>query len=45
MRYAHADIDLKRAALAQVFPETLGASKGGHLSIQNANLTDWLRGQ
>jgi len=43
MRYARADIDLKRAALAQVFPETLGAPSGGHLGMQDANLSDWLR--
>lgn len=43
MRYARADIDLKRAALAQVFPETLGAPSGGRLRIQDANLTNWLR--
>lgn len=43
MRYARADIDLKRAALAQVFPETLGTPHGGQLNIQDANITDWLR--
>src|SRR5271166_5637867 len=29
MRYARADIDLKRQALAQVFPEVLAPPKGG----------------
>lgn len=43
MRYARADVDLKRAALSQVFPETLGAPSGGHRSIQEASLDDWLR--
>ena len=43
MRYARSDIDLKRAALAQVFPETLGSPPGGQLRIQDANITDWLR--
>lgn len=43
MRYARADIDLKRAALAQVFPETLGSPHGGQLNILDANITDWLR--
>ena len=43
MRYARADLDLKRAALAQVFPETLAAPRGGHLSNAGADLTGWLR--
>jgi site-specific recombinase XerD len=43
MRYARADVDLKRAALSQVFPETLGAPSCGHMSIQDASLNDWLR--
>ena len=43
MRYARADVDLKRAALAQVFPETLGTPSGGKLTIQDASLSDWLR--
>ncbi|OED42663.1 integrase [Chromatiales bacterium (ex Bugula neritina AB1)] len=43
MRYARADIDLKRAALTQVFPETLGSPHGGSLNIQDATITDWLR--
>ena len=43
MRYARADVDLKRAALAQVFPETLGSPHGGQLNLQDATITDWLR--
>lgn len=43
MRYARADVDLKRAALAQVFPEALGAPHGGKINIQDATITDWLR--
>ncbi|MCP5009888.1 MAG: tyrosine-type recombinase/integrase [Aestuariibacter sp.] len=43
MRYARADVDLKRAALSQVFPETFGVPQGGHINIQDANITDWLR--
>jgi len=29
MRYAHADIDLKRQALSQVFPEPVPSPLGG----------------
>lgn len=43
MRYARADIDLKRQALAQVFPEVLAPPKGGTYLFNGANLTDWLR--
>jgi site-specific recombinase XerD len=43
MRYARADVDLKRAALAQVFPEALGSPHGGQLNVQDATITDWLR--
>jgi len=43
MRYARADLDLKRAALAQVFPEALAAPRGGHFTIDGSELTGWLR--
>jgi len=43
MRYARADIDLKRQALAQVFPDVLAAPRGGRVAIDGANLTSWLR--
>jgi integrase/recombinase XerD len=43
MRYARADIDLKRQALAQVFPEVLAPPKGGAFVFQGADLTGWLR--
>jgi site-specific recombinase XerD len=43
MRYARVDIDLKRAALAQVFPEALAPPRGGHLFIDGTDLTGWLR--
>ena len=42
MRYARADIDLKRAALSQVFPEALAPPKG-RLAIDRADITGWLR--
>jgi integrase/recombinase XerD len=43
MRYARADIDLKRQALAQVFPETLAPPKGGAFIFRDDGLTGWLR--
>jgi site-specific recombinase XerD len=43
MRYARADLDLKRAALAQVFPEALAAPLGGSFSNTSTELTGWLR--
>lgn len=43
MRYARADIDLKRQALAQVFPEVLAPPKGGAYLFTGADLTAWLR--
>ena len=43
MRYARADIDLKRAAISQVFPEALAPPKGGRLNINGADITGWLK--
>ena len=43
MRYARADIDLKRQALTQVFPEVLAPPKGGAYLFTGADLTGWLR--
>lgn len=43
MRYARADIDLKREALAQVFPEVLAPPKGGAFIFRGSDLTGWLR--
>jgi integrase/recombinase XerD len=43
MRYARSDIDLKRAALSQVFPDAIAPPKGGRLRIDGAELTNWLR--
>lgn len=43
MRYARADIDLKRQALSQVFPEALAPPRGGRLMIHGAELIPWLR--
>jgi integrase/recombinase XerD len=43
MRYARADIDLKRQALAQVFPEVLAPPKGGAFVFRGEDITGWLR--
>lgn len=43
MRYARADIDLKRQALAQVFPEILAPPKGGAFVFRDEDITGWLR--
>jgi site-specific recombinase XerC len=43
MRYARADIDLKRQALAQVFPEVLAPPKGGAFVFRGDDITAWLR--
>jgi integrase/recombinase XerD len=43
MRYARSDLDLKRAALSQVFPDAIAPPKAGHLRIDGAELTNWLR--
>lgn len=43
MRYACTDIDLKRQALAQVFPEILAPPKGGAFIFRDDGLTGWLR--
>lgn len=43
MRYARADIDLKRQALAQVFPETLAPPRTKDSSPDSAHLEGWLR--
>ena len=44
MRYARADIDLKRQALLQVFPEVLAPPLGGRLRLDGTELLGWLRG-
>ena len=43
MRYARSDIDLKRQALAQVFPDALTPPRGGHLLLDGRDLVGWLR--
>lgn len=43
MRYARADLDLKRQALSQVFPDALAPPRGGRLLLDGADLVGWLR--
>ena len=43
MRYARADLDLKRRALAQVFPDAVGPPPGGRLLLDGSELVGWLR--
>jgi len=43
MRYAKADMDLKRQALSQVFPETLGAPVGGRVRLDGSEFARWMR--
>lgn len=43
MRYARADLDLKRQALSQVFPDAIAPPRGGHLLLDGRDLTGWLR--
>jgi hypothetical protein len=38
MRYAHAELDLKLQALAQVFPDVLGAPKAGGMVLNRREL-------
>lgn len=43
MRYARADIDLKRQAIAQVFPDALAPPRGGQYRYDGRDLAGWLR--
>jgi integrase/recombinase XerD len=43
MRYARADLDLKRQALSQVFPDSLAVPTAGRVRWHGAELTRWLR--
>lgn len=43
MRYARADLDLKRQALSQVFPDAIGLPTAGRVRWHGAELTRWLR--
>ena len=43
MTYARADLDLKRQALAQVFPDAPRPPRGGRLGLGKTDVVDWLR--
>ena len=43
MRYARADLDLKRQALSQVFPEILAPLNAPHVTFDPGGLSRWLR--
>jgi integrase/recombinase XerD len=43
MTYARADLDLKRQALAQVFPDAPRPPRGGRLGLGKVDVVDWLR--
>jgi site-specific recombinase XerD len=43
MRYARADIDLKRQAIAQVFPGALAPPRAGQFQTTGHDLLGWLR--
>lgn len=43
MNYARADIDLKRQALAQVFPDVLAAPQAGRIALERLDVIGWLR--
>ncbi|MCY3840097.1 MAG: tyrosine-type recombinase/integrase [Gammaproteobacteria bacterium] len=43
MEYARADIDAKRQALAQVFPDVMPARKIGHVGPAQLDMVKWMR--
>jgi hypothetical protein len=43
MSYARADIEFKRQALCQVFPDALVPPRGARLLINGADLVGWMR--
>ncbi len=43
MRYARADLELKRQALSQVFPDIVGPPRGGQILLDGTHLIGWLR--
>jgi site-specific recombinase XerD len=43
MRYARADLDLKRRALEQVFPDAIAPPPAGRLFLDGTDLVGWLR--
>lgn len=43
MNYARADLDLKRQALAQVFPDVLASPRAGRIALSRMDVVSWLR--
>jgi integrase len=43
MRYARTDLDLKRQAISQVFPDALAPPRAGRLLLDGSDLIGWLR--
>jgi len=43
MNYARADLDMKRQALAQVFPDVLAAPRAGRVALSRIDVVGWLR--
>jgi site-specific recombinase XerD len=43
MRYARSDLDLKRQALSQVFPDILATNSKAHVLFNPDDLSNWLR--
>jgi len=43
MRYARSDLDLKRQALSQVFPDILAPNAKAHVLFDPGGLRHWLR--
>ena len=43
MRYARSDLDLKRQALSQVFPDILAPNEKTHVLFDPGGLSNWLR--
>lgn len=43
MVYARADLDIKRQALLQVFPDSLAPPAAGGLELKHVDVVDWLR--
>jgi integrase/recombinase XerD len=43
MRYARADIDMKRQALLQVFPDVLAQASGDRRTFERLSITEWMK--
>jgi len=43
MEYARADIDTKRQALSQVFPDVMPPPKAGHVAPAQLDIVNWMR--